>query len=669
MKTIAVRLPRRSRNLIIFSMLLAGILLSMLAHAETVTMAWDQNTESDLAGYRLHYGTVSRSYTQSIDVGNVTQYAISELAAGRTYYFAATAYNAAGSESGYSDEVSHAISAPNSPPSTPAVPSGAASALAGTSMAFATAATDPNGDALQYRFDWGNGALSEWGAASQTTIWPAAGQYSVRAQARDAMGMESAWSAGLPVTISANQAPAVSAGADQSVLAGASVTLSGSGTDPDNGITSWQWRQTSGAAVSLTGAATQQARFTAPAITSGSLNLVFEFTATDAAGLTAAAACTVTVRSAAAGGVGLPDDTVPVPSDPGGWQANGGNPEPGQTPGGPAPSSPANQAPQPPILAAPATDEVTSTLPTLQTEHFSDPDDGDRHAETRWQVFRDEDSACVLDIRSNTALTRLTVPKLVLDEATAYFWRVQFSDSRGAASEWSSYGYFTTANSGADLNADGIPDAQAADPAADLDQDGVKDFLQTHIKSLKMEGTQVQMGVSIKDCPAALAIEYVESEDPQQADAHAAGKPLRMPFGLINFRIAVARPGDSAAVTIHFSRPAPRSGKWYKYDPVSGSWFDFSALARFAADRRSVTLSLTDGGNGDADGIANGVIVDPAGIVEVDEILGGASSGGGGCFIDAAGANGCSPAILLSLLSMAGLLRAARWVQKTAIRM
>jgi hypothetical protein len=84
--------------------------------------------------------------------------------------------------------------------------------------------------------------------------------------------------------------------------------------------------------------------------------------------------------------------------------------------------------------------------------------------------------------------------------------------------------------------------------------------------------------------------------------------------------------------------------QWYKYDSISGQWFDFSAYAKFAQNRRSLTLTLQDGGTGDADGVANGVIVDPAGIVqEADaEIVGsgGNAAGGGECFITAANAAG-----------------------------
>ena len=96
--------------------------------------------------------------------------------------------------------------------------------------------------------------------------------------------------------------------------------------------------------------------------------------------------------------------------------------------------------------------------------------------------------------------------------------------------------------------------------------------------------------------------------------AYGAGKPRRMPFGLVNFKIAVAKPGDTVAVKLYFSEPAPFLSKWYKYDGVAGAWYDFSNYAKFSYDRRSLTLTLRDGGPGDADGIANGVIVNPAGI-------------------------------------------------------
>ena len=69
------------------------------------TLEWDANTEPDLAGYKLYCGAASGSYDTVIDVGNSTTYTLTDLPAGRTYYIAATAYNTAGLESGYSNEV------------------------------------------------------------------------------------------------------------------------------------------------------------------------------------------------------------------------------------------------------------------------------------------------------------------------------------------------------------------------------------------------------------------------------------------------------------------------------------------------------------------------------------------------------------------------------------
>ena len=370
---------------------------------------------------------------------------------------------------------------------------------------------------------------------------------------------------------------------------------------------------------------------------------------------------------------GVPDSQDAFPNDPNEWADANGNGI-----GDNADAAAASQAPDAPVLVSPVDSEAVSVLAVLKTGPFHSNVAGAVHAKTRWQVFRDEDDSCVLDIQSASALVSLTVPKLVLDEGTAYFWRAQFIDSNGRVSEWSDYEYFATITTDADLNLNGIPDVQEVASTVDLDKDGLKDSEQTTIKSVKMEGTTVQIGVSIKDCPTAVAVESVESEDPRLPDAYASSKPKRMPFGLINFKVAVAHPGDPATVKLYFSAPAPLRSKWYKYDPIADRWYDFSAYAQFSADRRSITLTLRDGGAGDADGIANGVIVDPAGVVEDEDVAtgggdggavtgggsgvgatssGGGGGGGGGCFIAAATSSACAGGDAFSgWLAIAGLM-------------
>jgi hypothetical protein len=76
--------------------------------AGDVALQWDPNSETDLAGYKVYYGTATRTYGSPIVVGKVTSYTLAQLPAG-TYYIAVTAYNTAGLESGFSNEVSAVV--------------------------------------------------------------------------------------------------------------------------------------------------------------------------------------------------------------------------------------------------------------------------------------------------------------------------------------------------------------------------------------------------------------------------------------------------------------------------------------------------------------------------------------------------------------------------------
>jgi hypothetical protein len=64
----------------------------------SVTASWSANTESDIAGYKVYYGKSSGSYTNSINVGNVTTHTITGLSTGRTYYIAISAFDKSGNE-------------------------------------------------------------------------------------------------------------------------------------------------------------------------------------------------------------------------------------------------------------------------------------------------------------------------------------------------------------------------------------------------------------------------------------------------------------------------------------------------------------------------------------------------------------------------------------------
>lgn len=77
----------------------------------SATLAWQPSSDPTVAGYKLYYGVASRTYTGVVNVGPSTTATVSNLVSGTTYYFAATAYNASGIESPFSNEASGAFQA------------------------------------------------------------------------------------------------------------------------------------------------------------------------------------------------------------------------------------------------------------------------------------------------------------------------------------------------------------------------------------------------------------------------------------------------------------------------------------------------------------------------------------------------------------------------------
>lgn len=67
---------------------------------------------------------------------------------------------------------------------------------------WVTPVSDPNGDAVSYLFDWGDGSTSSWISSNASThAWTTPGTYSVTVKAKDAHEAESNWSTPLVVTI------------------------------------------------------------------------------------------------------------------------------------------------------------------------------------------------------------------------------------------------------------------------------------------------------------------------------------------------------------------------------------------------------------------------------------------------------------------------------------
>lgn len=89
-----------------------ALLFALTLQAGEVTLEWDASVSPEVTGYKLHVGPMPGAYTKTVDVGNVLIFKLLNLADG-THYIAASAYDGAGNQSDYSNEVSAVIQAPS----------------------------------------------------------------------------------------------------------------------------------------------------------------------------------------------------------------------------------------------------------------------------------------------------------------------------------------------------------------------------------------------------------------------------------------------------------------------------------------------------------------------------------------------------------------------------
>jgi len=165
--------------------------------------------------------------------------------------------------------------------------------------------------------------------------------------------------------------------------------------------------------------------------------------------------------------------------------------------------------------------------------------------------------------------------------------------------------------------------------------------------------TERDLGIQCNDGSSLVRLESIDPAEIFTSD----GRPENLLFGLINFELKVAQPGDTARVTFFLPEPAPEGYAWYKFSETNG-WKDCTEFASFNRTRDQITLTLVDGGTGDDDAQMNGVIVDPSGLGYVtpsdsqtitddaasNTAIPGDGNGtsddggkGGGCFIDTIG--------------------------------
>ncbi len=112
---------RQKIFIISFLVIFVFAISANIVFAGSAILSWNANAESDLAGYKIYYGTAARTgtdpkscglcgYSTSVNVGNVRTYIISSLTNNTTYYFSVSAYDTSNYESSFSNKVSKFIS-------------------------------------------------------------------------------------------------------------------------------------------------------------------------------------------------------------------------------------------------------------------------------------------------------------------------------------------------------------------------------------------------------------------------------------------------------------------------------------------------------------------------------------------------------------------------------
>ncbi len=109
---------RRTHTNVLWVTLFLLLAFTGQTQAKDITLAWDKNPEADVVGYKVYYKAEASSQPLNgwganegdspITVGNTTTARITGLMDSQTYYFAVSAYNAAGVESPLSDIVASA---------------------------------------------------------------------------------------------------------------------------------------------------------------------------------------------------------------------------------------------------------------------------------------------------------------------------------------------------------------------------------------------------------------------------------------------------------------------------------------------------------------------------------------------------------------------------------
>ena len=268
----------------------------------------------------------------------------------------------------------------------------------------------------------------------------------------------------------------------------------------------------------------------------------------------------------------------------------------------------------------------------FDSEAFDDVDllGGDYLMASHWQIssgqsFADVDIVLDRQLERDSGATmnsilhrQLLVPDGVLRKTSQYWIRTRHQDSTGLWSDWSDAISFNTIEEDPnDLLGDGIDDRYQVVGFVDTDSSGIDDNEEESIYAVNVATLSDTVGLS----PSLGEIGYLSVLDSGEiAEEQLPEESLNyhwFDFRIDGLDIDVNNPA-SVDITFYFPEALPSGAKWYKYDRATQTVSDYTNYV--VIDGSLVTLTLTDGGLGDADGVVNGVIVDPSGPALPDSV-------------------------------------------------
>jgi N-acetylneuraminic acid mutarotase len=192
-----------------------------------------------------------------------------------------------------------------------------------------------------------------------------------------------------------------------------------------------------------------------------------------------------------------------------------------------------------------------------------------------------------------------------LEIYSTYFYKISTYNFNGNT-ESIEYTFTTSATNPNDVDADGVDNTieSSAPNSGDGNNDGLQDSQQANVASLRgISGSYIT--VQLVSCDSLLNVEnFLRTENDN----------FEFPFGVISF----SAPCSEALVKIFYHNVNDLSLYSYRKETASGRWIEYedSEFSIETIDGEQVavaTLTLSDGGIGDSDGIVNGMIVDPGG--------------------------------------------------------